>query len=381
MDSRAVDLYDELGVRKIINGNATLTSLGGSLMPAEVLAAMAEAARHFVDLDELQEKAGQKIAGWTHNEAAYVSCGAAAGLVLSTAACLTGLDPEKRARLPDTSSMPNEVILHRCGRVSYDFAIRQTGARLVAIGSEREATVAELEAAFNERTIAVFVFYKNQLMEGQVPLEQQIEIAHRHGVPLVVDAAAQLPPVENLWRFTGMGADLVLFSGGKGLCGPQSSGLILGRADLIRACAFNACPRPFIGRPMKAGKEEIAGLLAAVRRYLDLDHAGLMGVYEDQVAWILAACAEIPGVSARRSFPSEAGQPMPRAELVFDERALGIGRDEILRQLYAGSPAISLAPAGEQGLFVNPQTLQPGQERIIVARIKAVLDASREPPG
>jgi uncharacterized pyridoxal phosphate-dependent enzyme len=381
MVSHPVDLYDELGVRKIINGNATLTALGGSLMPPEVLAAMADAARHFVDLDELQEKAGQKIAAWTRNEAAYISCGAAAGLVLSAAACMTGLDPDKRARLPDTQGMCNEVILHRCGRVSYDFAIRQAGAQLVAIGSDQGATPTDLEAGFSPRTAAVFVFYKNLLMQGQVPLEQQIEIAHRHGVPLVVDAAAQLPPVENLWRFTQMGADLVLFSGGKGLCGPQSSGLILGRRDLIQACAFNACPRPFIGRPMKAGKEEIAGLLAAVRRYLDLDHAQLMQDYEDQVAWIMAAFAGLPGVTARRSFPSEAGQPMPRAELTFDEGALGITRDEVLRQLLAGSPAISLAPAGERGVFVNPQTLQPGEEQVIVARLKAVLGGQVNTPG
>jgi len=371
-----MDIYGQLGVRKIINGNATLTALGGSLMPPQVLATMAAAAQHFVDIDELQEKVGKKIAEWTHNEAAYVSCGAAAGLVLSTAACMTGLDPEKRARLPYTDGMQNEIIVHKRGRVEYDFAIRQAGGRLVEIGSDQGATAANLEEAINARTAAIFVFYKNLLMEGQVPLEQQIEIARRYGIPLIVDVAAQLPPVENLWWFTQLGADLALFSGGKGLCGPQSSGLILGRRDLIEACAFNACPRPYIGRPMKAGKEEILGLMTAVRWYLDLDHKKLMQTYEDQVGWIITACAEVPHVIARCSFPSEAGQPMPRAELLFDEQALGLSRDEILRQLYAGSPAISLGPAGKNGVFVNPQTLLPGQEIIIVERIKAVLNAN-----
>jgi seryl-tRNA(Sec) selenium transferase len=216
------------------------------------------------------------------------------------------------------------------------------------------------------------VFYKNLCMDGQISLELQIEIAKKHGIPLIVDAAAQLPPVENLWNFTRMGADLALFSGGKGLCGPQSSGLILGRKDLITACAFNACPRPFIGQPMKAGKEEIVGLMAAVRSYLDLDHAALMQTYEDQVSWIVAAFSGIPHVSARRSFPSEAGQPMPRAEIILSEQSLGISRDEVLRQLYTGSPAIHLSPAGATGIYVNPQTLQDGQERIIVKRIKEI---------
>ena len=368
-----MDIYDQLGVRKIINGSATLTALGGSLMPPEVLAAMAEAARFFVSIDELQEKAGQKIAEWTHNEAAYVSCGAAAGMVLSTAACIAGLDADKRARLPYTEGMKNEVIVHKRGRVGYDFAIRQAGGRLVEIGDENGASASQLAAAINERTAAIFIFYKNMLMDGQVPLEQQVELAKRHGVPVIIDAAAQLPPVENLWRFTQQGADLALFSGGKGLCGPQSSGLILGRKDLVEACAFNACPRPFIGRPMKAGKEEIAGLMAAVRWYLDLDHQALMQNYEDQVSWMVAAFSDLPEVAPRRSFPSEAGQPMPRAELIFDEARLGLSRDEILRKLYEGRPAISLAPSGASGLFINPQTLQPGQEKIVVERIRAIL--------
>lgn len=368
-----MDIYDELGVRKVINGSATLTMLGGSLMPPQVLAAMTEAAQHFVDIDELQEKVGRKIAEWTQNEAAYVSCGAAAGMVLSTAACITGLDPEKRAQLPYTDGLRNEVIVHRRGRVGYDFAIRQAGGMIVEIGTDEGATLADLEAAITDCSAAIFVFYKNLCMDGQIPLEQQIELAKKRGVPLIIDAAAQLPPVENLWNFTRMGVDLVLFSGGKGLCGPQSSGLILGRRDLIAACAFNACPRPFIGRPMKAGKEEIVGLMAAVRWYLDLDHIELMQTYEDQVNWVIAAFSGIPHVNARRNFPSEAGQPMPRAEIILDEAALGISRDEVLHQLYAGSPTIHLAPAGLNGIFVNPQTLHPGQEKVIVERIKRTI--------
>jgi L-seryl-tRNA(Ser) seleniumtransferase len=370
-----MDIYDELGVRKIINGYATLTSLGGSIMPVEVVAAMAEASRYFVSIDELQEKAGRKIAEWTHNEAAYISCGAAAGIALSTAACITGLDENKRERLPFTEGMKNEIIVHRCAGEEYNFTVRQAGGKVVSIGSQQgtRQAVADLESAINPMTAAILVYYKEQRMQGQVPLEQQIEVAKRHGVPLIVDAAAQIPPVENLWRFTGMGADLVIFSGGKGLCGPQSSGLVLGRRDLIEACAFNACPRGYIGRPMKVGKEEIIGLLTAVRHYLDLDHVQEIGTYEEQVAYILAAFAGVAHIQVRRGFPSEAGQPMPRAELYLDETGLGIRRDEIIKRLYEGSPAISLASAGENGLYINPQTLRPGEEKIIVDRIKEIL--------
>jgi D-glucosaminate-6-phosphate ammonia-lyase len=368
-----MDIYDDLGVRKIINGYATLTSLGGSLMPPEVLAAMAEAALYFVSIDELQDKAGRRIAEWTRNEAAYISCGAAAGLALSTAACITGLDPEKRERLPFTDGMKNEVIVHLCAGEEYNFTIRQAGGRVVPVGTTDRATPADLEVAITPNTAAILVYYKEGRMPGQVPLETQIEIAKHHAVPVIVDAAAQLPPVENLWRFTQMGADLVVFSGGKGLCGPQSSGLILGRRELIEACAFNASPRTYIGRPMKVGKEEIAGLLAAVRRYLDLDHAQLIRAYEEQVAYILAAFEGEVYVTARRGFPSEAGQPMPRVELFLDEAGLEIKRDEVLKRLYTDSPAISLAPAGENGIYINPQTLQPGEVRIVVERLKEIL--------
>lgn len=370
-----MDIYDDLGVRKVINGSATLTMLGGSLMPAQVLSAMAEAAASFVNLDELQEKVGRRIAEWTHNEAAYITCGAAAGLVLSTAACIAGKDPVLRERLPFSDGMRNQVIVHRRGRVGYDFAVRQAGGKIVEIGTEEGATKDDLIAAINEHTAAVFVFYKNLMMDGQVPLEQQIEIAHQHGIPVVVDAAAQIPPVENLWRFTQQGADLVIFSGGKGLCGPQSSGLIVGRLNLIDACAFHACPRAFIGRPMKAAKEEIVGLMAAVRWYLDLDHEKLMETYETQVAYIINAFSGLSGTVARRSFPNEAGQPMPRAEILLDEDVLGITRNDLLTRLLEGTPAVSLAESGSNGIFINPQTLQPGEEKIVVDCIRRILFA------
>ena len=376
-------IYKRLGIRTVINGNATLTRLGGSIMPPEVVAAMVDASKHFVDIIELQKRVGEEIAKLTHNEAAYVSCGAAAGLTLSTAACITGLDPVKRENLPlGTSSgrggfqpptMKNEVIVHRHGRVGYDFAVRQVGVSFVEIGDENGTTSDALENAITEKTAAIFYFANPSREHLWVPYEQAISIAKKHDVPLIVDAAAQLPPPENLWRFTQMGADLALFSGGKGLHGPQSSGLIVGKKSLIEAIAFNGPPNPFIGRGMKVGKEEMVGLLAAVEWYLNQDHEKLQQSYEDQVTYYTEVFKNIQGVTVHRSFPSEAGQPMPRTEIRFDVEELGITRNEILQQLQTGEPAIDIAGAGANGVLINGQTLMPEEIEIIANRLKEIL--------
>ena len=344
-------------------------------MPPEVVKAMAEASQYFVDIIELQKRVGEELAKLTHNEAAYVSCGAAAALTLSTAACITGLDAAKREKLPHLdASMKNEVIVHRHGRVGYDFAVRQVGVTFVEIGDENGTTPDELEAAITEKTAAIFYFANPSREYLWVPYEKAIPVAKRHGIPLIVDTAAQLPPPENLWRFTQMGADLALFSGGKGLYGPQSSGLIVGKKSLIEAIAFNGPPHPYIGRGMKVGKEEMVGLLAAVKWYLNQDHEELQQSYEDQVTYYAEVFADIQGVTVHRSFPSEAGQPMPRTEIRFDEEQLGITRNEILQQLAAGEPSIDIAGTGANGVLINGQTLMPGEVEIIAQRLKEILD-------
>ena len=190
---------------------------------------------------------------------------------------------------------------------------------------------------------------------------------------MIVDAAAQLPPLENLWRFTQMGADLAMFSGGKGLCGPQSSGLIVGKKSLIDAIAFNGPPNPYIGRGMKVGKEEMVGLLAAVDWYLKQDAEEVMQSYENQITYYREFFRDIQGISVHRSFPSEAGQPMPRTEIRFDAEKIGITRDEILQQLHTGEPSIDIAGAGANGVLINGQTLMPGEVEIIANRIKEII--------
>ena len=367
-------IYDELGVRRIVNGNATLTAWGGSLMPPQVLRAMSEAAEAFVDMHDLQRRVGDEIARLTRNEAAYVSSGCAAGMVLATAASIVGQDAEKRDRLPLTEGMKNEVIVHGHTRVPYDFCIRQVGVRLVEIGSPDGTSPGELQRAINNRTAAMFYFVNANTAGGSLPIVEAVQICHEHGVPVIVDGAAQIPPRENLWKWTvDDGADLALFSGGKGLRGPQAAGLALGKRDLIEAMRFNGPPHQFFGRPMKVGKEEMCGMLAAVRWYLEQDEAALMRQYEEQVQYLIDACSTLRGVSARRSFPSEAGQPMPRTELSFDVSLLGMTRDEILKQLLEGDPPVLLADSDENGVFVNPQTLSEGQERRIAARLAEIV--------
>jgi uncharacterized pyridoxal phosphate-dependent enzyme len=361
--------YESLGIRRLINANATLTKLGGSLMPPEVRQAMMDAAESFIDLHELQRKVGEKLAEITHNEAAFVSSGAAGGLALATAACITGTDAALINRLPHLDGLKNEVIVHHTQRNGYDYAVQQTGARLVEIGTDAGTSPADLEAAINSRTAAIFWFQGTMTTPGDIALAQVIEIAHAHGVPVIVDAAAQLPPVSNLWTFTQMGADLAIFSGGKDLRGPQSSGLVLGRKDLIDAMRMHGNPNQAFGRPMKVGKEEMMGLLAAVQRYLTLDHDAREAYCEMAVECWCDGLNDLPGVTATRDFPNEACQPLPRTKVVFADR---LGAD-VVNALLDGDPAISVSPAGEDGIYLNPMTLEPGQETIVLERLRQVL--------
>src|SRR5262249_50075227 len=248
----------------------------------------------------------------------------------------------------------------------YDHAVRQTGVRLVEIGGSAGATRADLERAISPQT-AAFVWFQGPMTgPGDLPLPEVIEVAKARGVAVIVDAAAQLPPVSNLWRFTGMGAELAVFSGGKDLRGPQSSGLLLGRRDLIEACALNGNPNHSIGRPMKVGKEEMAGLLAAVRRYVSLDHEARARRCERIVEEGNASLRVLPGVPAQRDFPNEAGQPLPWSRVTIHPDDAGVSRDDVIARLEAGCPIIAVAPFGSDALHLNPMTLEPGEEQIVL---------------
>jgi L-seryl-tRNA(Ser) seleniumtransferase len=369
-----MSLLSDLGVRPVINADARLTRLGGSLMPAPVRAAMDEAARAYVDMFELQAAVGRRLAELTRNEAALVCTGAAAGLFLAALACMAGDDPARIARLPALDGCPDEVVIHTAHRVPYDLAVRQAGARLVQVGTPAGTRPDELEAAIGPRTAAVLYVAGEHLAGGALPLPAVVAIARARGVPVVVDAAAQLPPPENLWRFTReLGADLAVFSGGKDLAGPQSSGLVVGRAPLVAACAAHAAPHQRLGRPMKVGKEELAGLLAAVELYLRQDHAARIARFEQIVAAWVDALDDGDGVRARRQFPNEAGQPTPRAVVTLDPARCGVSGAELRRRLWEGDPRVAVAAAGEDGISLTPDTLEPGEELIVVERIRSAL--------
>jgi D-glucosaminate-6-phosphate ammonia-lyase len=366
-------IYDELGIKRIINAAATLTRLGGSIMPPEVIEAMQDASRWFIDLDELQTRVGEQLAQLTHNESAYVATGAAAGIALAVAACVTGQDPAARNRLPDTQGLKNEAIVFKSHRNGYDHSVRMVGIRLIEIGTAEKTDPSELDAALNERTAAFVWFQGGMSGHGDFPLAQVIEMCNRRNVPVIVDAAAQLPPVENLWNFTQLGAAAAVFSGGKDLRGPQSSGLVLGRQWLTDAIRPNGSPNASLGRPMKVGKEEMAGLLAAVRRYLKLDHAARRERDERVTAEWCAALNGLPGVCARRDFPNEAAQPLPWCEVILEESAR-FTRDALVQALRDGSPGIAVAGSSHpRGLHLNPMTVTDDEARIVQARLIELL--------
>jgi len=358
-----------LGLRPVINAAATLTSLGGSLMPPEVADAMRAGAEQFVDYRELQQAVGARIAELTQNEAAYISSGAAAGITMSIAACMTGTNPDLVRRFPDADAFPrNEILVYRSQRNGYDYAAAVTGAKMIDLDGQDA-----LASRITDRTAAILWFAGTRLQGDTPPLEEIVGIAHAAGVPVIVDAAAQIPPVSNLWHFTrDLGADIVIFSGGKGLRGPQSSGLVLGKPHLIQAAALNASPNHAIGRPMKVGKEELFGILAAVEWTLAQDEPATIASYEETVRFWLEGLQGIPGIEVSRGFPSEAGQPHARAILrVLPDSS--ISRDEIYDALWDMNPRIALLKEGDDILAMNPQTLEEGEAEIVLQAVRVVL--------
>ena len=366
-------IYRRLGVEPIINGRSTFTILGGSLMPPIVLDAMREAAECFVDLVELQVAVGRRLAELTRNEAAYVSGGAAAGLFLTAAAAMTREITDGVLRIEDLPSLPNEFLIHRAHRIPYDLAIKLAGGSLTEFGGLDRTGRADLEAVITPRTAAVLYVDKAHLAEQVLPLATVVEIARPLGVPVVVDAAAQLPPVENLWRYTAAGADVALFSGGKGLCGPASTALIVGRADFVGRLGANAAPLQRLGRPMKVGKEDLIGLLTAVEWYLGRDHAAEAERFERIVEAFVDWGRGRDDVDVARVPFGEAGQPTPRAWIRL-RGGDAVRRDALLADLRARPPRIDLLADDEgTGFYVAPETLIEGEERTIIDRLSGLL--------
>ena len=369
-------IYEQLGVRPLINCATTYTRLGGSIMAPHVAQAMADASNVFVNLFDLQASIGDRLAQLTHNEAVYVSNGAAAGLSLATAACITGEDVSLMARLPmETAGLKNEVVVHRSQRNWYDIAVRQVGVKLIEIGHTLETFPWELEAAINERTAAVLYFAGTHLNRNTLPLEYVVERAHARGVPVIVDAAAQVPPVENLWRYTNeIGADVAIFSGGKNLAGPQSSGLAVGKAAIIRAMRLNGPPHQRIGRAMKVSKESMVGLLAAVEHYLSIDHDEESRVWGATVDQWLESWEERAPESAviTRGDINEAGEPIPRIILRLKPGA-SVDRDRLVEILRHGDPGIEVVLHDPESVAFSPHLVKADEVEQVTRRVSQVL--------
>ena len=363
-------IYERLGLRPFINAGGSYTRYGGSLMAPQVIRAMEEASGQYVSIPELQEAAGRQIASWLGAQAALVTCGCASALTLGTAACVTGCDEEKMSRLPDTREMKNEVVLQKSHRVEYDHAVRNVGVRLIQVESRHE-----LEAAIGSRTAMLF-FLNMAQHRGRIQREEFVEVARNAGVPCLIDAAADIPPVENLQDLIALGFDLAAFSGGKGIRGPQTSGLLLGRKDLIRAAFLNASPNPDrIGRVSKVGKEEIVGLWKALELYLKRDHQADWERWEQQLQVIARAFSEIPGITTRPFVPVISSQ-VPHLAVEWDDRILKFSKERFLEALRQGEPRIELSPVPTEGnrLELSSWMLEPGEEVVVARRCREVLE-------
>ena len=356
--------FDSLGLKRVINGRSWVTILGGSRMPEEVQQAMVDAADTFIDFNELNRRAGERIAQYTGAEAGLVVAGASTGLLVQAAACMAGSDPDRILQLPDTTGMKDEILIYENHRFGFEICYRTAGATLKEWGNGSGSLAEQLSAAIDEKTAAVTYVFGPQF-ECDLSLSEVVAIAHDKDVPVIVDAAAMLPPADNLTRYIADGADLVTFSGGKGVRGPQSSGILAGRADLVEAARLNMSPHASVGRPCKVAKEEIAGLLTALDRFVSMDHEAEWAMWRGWSETILAAGDGLPGVRPvmEDGDPSRQG---PTAAFYFDEGWDGASASDIQEKLAAGDPSIHVGVGKDVGeLFVMPVALEPGEAEVV----------------
>ena len=359
--------YDTLGVRPLINCRGTYTILSGSLLLPAVRQAMSEASKRYVNLDELMAAVGTRIAALMQVEWGLVTSGCAAALCQVTAACVAGSDPEKMARLPDTAGMKNEVVIPAEHRHVYDHAIRMVGVKMVDVASR-----SELEEAVGENT-AMFAFKGDMDEQGAIPLRELAAFGRERGIPTLVDAAAERPYVPN--RYLEAGADLVAYSGGKCLRGPQASGLVMGRKDLLEAAFLNGAPHHALGRPMKAGKEEIMGLLAAVEQWVERDHRAEWREWERRLEFIGSALRHIKSLQYTIKDPPSRSNVAPSLIIEWDGQVVNLKPAEVEQALSEGEPRIELF-SGSTGIEILPYMMEVGEDEIVAARLKEILEGA-----
>ncbi|HEX4020827.1 MAG TPA: aminotransferase class V-fold PLP-dependent enzyme [Acidobacteriaceae bacterium] len=377
----AVDYYDKLGVEKIINAAGTYTMFTAAVMPPSVQQAVAKAAWHPVRLKDLQLRAGSYIADKLHCEAALVSAGAASALTLGTAACVTVANQNAGSDIPQNipqgmSDLKNEVIMQKGHRYGYDHALSNCGVRIIEV-----VTLDQYQAAFNPKTVLAHFF--NAAESGQIGREDWIRVAHQHNVPCMNDAAADMPPISNLWNYTKMGFDLVAFSGGKGIRGPQNAGLLLGRKDLIAAAANNNNSiDDVVGRGQKVAKEQIVGMVAAVDWILSQTDEGMDKEFRARANRISSYLRNVPSLKAEIIVPPVANH-VPHLVLRYDQNKVKIPALKVAEMLRKGTPSIELEPgtgrtdadfhSNASTIVVGVWMLQPGEDMIVAKRLRQVL--------
>lgn len=363
------DYFKELGVRTFINAAGTYTMFTGCIMRPETIQAIEGCSKQYCDLVELHRAVGKRIAELVKCEAALVTAGAASALTLGTAACIAGTDKELIDRLPDTTGMKNEVIIQKSHRYGYDHSVRAAGVKMVEV-----ETAADLEAAVNPRT-AMMLFFNNNDPLGQIKRAEFVALGKKHNVPTFNDAAADVPPVENLWNYTHMGFDLVTFSGGKGIRGPQSAGLLLGRKDLIEAALLHSSPHDTMARGQKVNKEEIVGMLAALEAFVNRDHEADWKEWEKRTRIIADNVHGIHSVETEVWIP-EIANHVPHLKVRWDSNVVKIGVPEVVKRLRDGEPSIEVVPGSSSELTIGVWMMQPGDAQIVARRVREVLQSA-----
>lgn len=363
------NLFQELGVRTFINAAGTYTFMTGSLMHDYVQEAWLEASKEFCLLDELQDKVGAKLAELTHAESAVVTAGAFSGLTLALAGILTGNDVEKVKKLPHLSGtgMKTEVFYQKGHEIDYNHALTNTGCTLVAV-----ETIADVEKAINEKT--AMLFFVNILADkGKISHEEWIALGKKHGIPTGIDIAADVPPVENLWKFNDMGFDFVVVSGGKAMKGPQSAGVLMGRKKIIEGARLHMPPRGFnIGRGMKVNKEEVLAMYVAVEQFIKHDHKKDYKIWSERIAHIENAVKGLPGVSTNITTP-QLGNVTPTLEVSWREDLVKMKAKDLHERLRNGQPSIEVAGGKETSVNITAWVMKPGEEKIVARRLKEEL--------
>jgi L-seryl-tRNA(Ser) seleniumtransferase len=366
------DYYTKLNVKKLINAKGTFTYLTAAVMPPQVQRAVEEAALHPVHLMELQTNAGEYIAKKLRCEGALVSCGASSALTLATAASVQDANQCMPMDIPQEigGKFPkNEVIVQKAHRYEYDHAMYLCGIKIVEV-----VTLDDYKRAFTPNTVMTNFF--NAALSGEIGREEWLEIAHQHNVPCHLDAAADMPPIENLWKYTGMGFDFVCFSGGKGIRGPQNAGLLLGKKKLIDLAAANNNPNQGVGRGMKVAKEQIVGMVAAVDWVLEQTDEGMEKEFMQREDVVLRMVKDIPTMKSTRVTEPIANH-VPVLMLTYDPTVVGITPKEVAAKLEALTPSIVLASADENTIGVSTWMLQPGEDVIVGRELRKALKSAK----